>query len=365
MFRALCVLFVAVLLAGCAGMNQANHLANPFAPASPLSRDVVMRWEKELAAADIAQCRDFESRNALVYRLIFLCDHRFSRYEADLMLGKAARDSFIDLSMFGLTSAAALMTPGSATQILAAIAGGLGFSRNTMEKNFYMNHTAFVLMAKMRALRKEKLNEITAKLRCSSRTYPVEMAIVDVLDYYNRGTMLGALQAISNDTSIQELKAEGAEIRQKSFAPPATAAQISKTEPVVVAEKLPPLSPPSATKEFRARRAALGSLATVMREQGNTEKATEVLKAGGANATGSNPVRKLGDAVDNIGSKPELEKWERAFGVTSTGLVKTAPAVVSGPVEELNPEPARTTHPTKILKTAPPVIEGNVESLNQ
>lgn len=218
--RALFLSLAAALFASCAGINQTNRLGNPFAPPSPLAAKVVAKWEQELALTDVTAIATRKDRNDLVYRLIFLCDYRFNRYEADLMLGKATRDSFIDMSMFGLTTASSLMTQGASTKMLSAIAGGLGFSRATVEKNFYVNHAAPVLMAKMRALRAEKLNEIVQNLSRGIGTYPASLAIIDVLDYYNRGTMLGALQAISNDTAVQVIKAEGGTAVAARKAPP-------------------------------------------------------------------------------------------------------------------------------------------------
>lgn len=209
-----------MFLSGCAGINQSNQLGNPLAPPSPIAKSVVAKWEKELAETDVTAIETRKDRNDLVYRLIFVSDYRFHRYEADLMLGRATRDSFIDMSMFGLSAASTLMTQGAATKLMAAIAGGLGFSRATVEKNFYMNHAAPVLMGKMRALRTEKKNEIVKNLSLEIDAYPASLAIIDVLDYYNRGTMLGALQAISNDTAAQTIKAEGGTVTEPDKAPP-------------------------------------------------------------------------------------------------------------------------------------------------
>lgn len=215
-----------LLVASCAGINQANHVANPFAPASPLAT-VVAQWERDLPLTDVTRIATKTERNDLVYKLIFLSDYRFNRYEADLMLGKAARDTFIDLSMFGLNAATALITSGASSQILAAIASGLGFSRNTVEKNFYMNHTAPALMARMRALRKEKLNEIVLNLSKGIDECPACLAIIDVLDYYNRGTMLGALQSISEETAVREISAAGGKVIPPPKAP-AVSVQIAQ-----------------------------------------------------------------------------------------------------------------------------------------
>ena len=269
-FLRLFVTFTAVLLPGCAGINQTNRLGNPFAPPSPLAASVVAKWEKELANTDVTAIETRKDRNDLVYRLIFMCDYRFNRYESDLMLGKATRDSFIDMSMFGLNAASTLITPGSATKALAAVAGGLGFSRATVEKNFYLNHAAPVLMGKMRALRTEKLNEIVKNLSRGIDDYPASLAIIDVLDYYNRGTMIGALQAISNDTAVQTIKAEGGQVVETEKAPPVSfqidAGTISepvhrsaprlrsarkgpvKTAPPMIDEPIEPLNPKPAAK---------------------------------------------------------------------------------------------------------------------
>ena len=268
-FLHLFVTFAAVLLPGCAGINQTNRLGNPFAPPSPLAASVVAKWEKELANTDVTAIETRKDRNDLVYRLIFLSDYRFNRYESDLMLGKATRDSFIDMSMFGLNAASTLITPGSATKMLAAVAGGLGFSRATVEKNFYLNHAAPVLMGKMRALRTEKLNEIVKNLSRGIDDYPASLAIIDVLDYYNRGTMIGALQAISNDTAVQTIKAEGGRVVESEKAPPVSfqidAGTISepvhrsaprsraarkgpmKTAPPIIDEPIEPLNPKPAS----------------------------------------------------------------------------------------------------------------------
>jgi hypothetical protein len=188
---------------------------NPLAPQSPLAGAVVAQWETDFAKPGFLDTaggywHTRQGRDELVYRLIFMCDYRFSRYEADLVAGKATRDTVIDLAVLGLTSAAALTTPGQATQILAAIAGGLVGSRAAIEKNFYQNLAQPVLLRKMQVLRQQKILAISDRLRkYNVDVYPTERALIDVLDYYNRGTMLAALQEISNDTAAQEIELRG------------------------------------------------------------------------------------------------------------------------------------------------------------
>jgi hypothetical protein len=178
---------------------------NPFAPQSPLAASVIAQWETEFQTPGFLDTSNGhwhtrQGRDELVYRLIFICDYRFARYEADLVAGKATRDTFVDVAVLGLTSAAALTTPGQATQILAAISGGLIGSRAAVERNFYQNLAQPVLLRKMQVLRAQKLFAISHRLRkYNVDVYPTERALIDVLDYYNRGTMLAALQEISNE----------------------------------------------------------------------------------------------------------------------------------------------------------------------
>jgi len=185
---------------------------NPFAPQSPLAASVIAQWETEFQTPGFLDTSNGrwhtrQGRDELVYRLIFICDYRFARYEADLVAGKATRDTFVDVAVLGLTSAAALTTPGQATQILAAISGGLIGSRAAVERNFYQNMAQPVLLRKMQVLRAQKLFAISHRLRkYNVDVYPTERALIDVLDYYNRGTMLAALQEISNDTAAQEIQ---------------------------------------------------------------------------------------------------------------------------------------------------------------
>lgn len=359
--RLLPILLATVLLSGCAGTNQGNQ-GNPFAPAGPLATSVVARWEKEFATLDISQYRQEPERSALVYRLIFISDYRFSRYEADLMLGKATRDTFVDMSMFGLNAAASLLTPGQATQVLSAIAGGLSFSRNTIEKNFYMNHTAPVLIARMRVLRKEKLNEICANLRQSPRAYPIELAIIDVLDYYNRGTMLGALQSVSNQTSIQEIQAAGGEVRLPPAAPPVRL-QLLKTAPVVISTRPEALNTTVQTSEFSSRRRALGGQVMQLRKSGDSTRAVAILAAGGVSATPDGAVRRLADAVDSISTRSSLDQWESAFAASPRGPAITPPPIILEPLPPLLPEKGKTAPAPPIPKQEPAKLPNRIDPL--
>ena len=232
--RAAALIMVSLCFVSCALQEKASHMDpfaainplqkfNPLAPTSPLAVSVVTQWEKDFAQPGFLDSSNGLwhtrlGRDQLVYRLILMCDYRFFRYEADLVSGKATRDTFIDLAVLGLSAASTFMAPGQATRVLSAISGGLVGSRATIEKNFYQNQAQPVLLRKMKVLRQRKLFAISHRLRkYGVDVYPTERALIDVLDYYNRGTMLAAIQELSNDTAAQEIELQGGKVEKPSL----------------------------------------------------------------------------------------------------------------------------------------------------
>ncbi len=243
---------------------------DPLAPPSPLAAQVVAQWEADLAKPgflDDPRWHTRAGRDRLTYQLILMSDYRFNRYESDLVTGRATRDTFVDVAVLGLSAAGTLINPGQATRILSAISGGLVASSASIEKNFYQNQAQAVLLRKMKVLRQEKLFSISHHLlREGVDRYPVERALIDVLDYYNRGTMLGALDAISQDTAAQEIAVQGGKVTPPPSAGasptivplPASISSASVTLPPPSAPQ--PLNRPSPAPVHDRQKALIGQL---------------------------------------------------------------------------------------------------------
>jgi hypothetical protein len=332
---------------------------NPLAPDSPLAASVIAQWEQEFTQPNFLTPGDYwhsrQGRNELVYRLIFIADYRFFRFEGDLMAGRAAGDTIIDMAVLGLSAAGALTTPGQATRILAAISGGLIGSRAAIQKNFFQNQTTAVLLDRMRALRQERFNEIVANLQLSPEKYPVELAIVEIFDYYNRGTMLGALQDISKNTAIKQIEAEGGDVTPPPVTPPvkdqiriSLPQTVSKTSGSLVTEQLP--------LAVRRGRRALGDQVAILQKNHDVSTASKILENFGVSAPqDDSAIAKLRNLVAGVKSEKDLIPLEHAFAVTLGQKSDRNATLPQGPATPTpTPIPTPTPTPSNSIPTSTP-----------
>jgi hypothetical protein len=92
-------IILSLILVSCALQEKGPQMdpfaaINPFAPQSPLAGAVIAQWEADFEKPGFLDSsggywHTRQGRDELVYRLIFMCDYRFARYEADLVAGKA------------------------------------------------------------------------------------------------------------------------------------------------------------------------------------------------------------------------------------------------------------------------------------
>jgi hypothetical protein len=357
---------------------------NPLAPDSPLASTVVAGWEKQFSQPDFLQDDRWhtqEGRNEIIYRLIFIADYRFFRFEGDLMAGRAAGDTVIDMAVLGLSAAGALTTPGQVTQILAAISGGLIGSRAAIQKNFFQNQTTTVLLDRMRALRQERFNAIVANLQLPYKQYPVELAIVDVFDYYNRGTMLGALQDISKNTAIKQIEAEGGDVTLTPVVLPVSK-QIRLSLPQSIQTPNGRLITTHLRPEVRRRKRALGDFVVRMEREHDYSTASKILGNYGLSPipVDESAIDRLRDLVAGIQSTKDLIPLEHAFLLevqqssngntplpdqTPTPTPGPSPVPVSTPQVILRPDGSIVSPtPTPIPVSTPQVIPETDGSIN-
>jgi hypothetical protein len=138
-----------------------------------------------------------EVRNGILADMIYLADVNFNKFKATLYAGRAVFDTTNDLSILGLGAAGAL-TPAAATKaILAAVSGGLAGAHVSINKNFFQEQATTALIAKMEASRKKILALMRTEMKLDISAYSLSQGLSDIGEYYDAGTILGALEDIT------------------------------------------------------------------------------------------------------------------------------------------------------------------------
>jgi hypothetical protein len=114
-----------------------------------------------------------------------------------------------DVTLLGLGAAGAVVSDAGTSNILSALAGAVTGTRSSIERNAFAERTAAALVAQMVALRKKVLVRIRRGLTIDATEYPLTQALVDLENYYNAGTIPGALVGIVESAGETAARAEG------------------------------------------------------------------------------------------------------------------------------------------------------------
>jgi hypothetical protein len=151
-----------------------------------------------------------EQRNQIVEDIIYLIDVNYTKFEGELSLSRASFETSSDLAVLGLGAAGSLINVTSTQALLAAISGGISGARVSINKNFFYEQSTSGLVSTMRASRKKKLEDIRKAEALLLADYPMSQALGDTTDYYNAGTIVGALQSIISEAGKKEKDADKA-----------------------------------------------------------------------------------------------------------------------------------------------------------
>jgi hypothetical protein len=151
-------------------------------------------------------------RNAILWEYIWLTDQTYGNYETSFFAGQAFIATGADFLNIALSATAAVTGTAHLKSILAVASGSVTGMRASYEKNFYDLATREAIVQVMRSARLEQLATIEAGMAtCSTSTpcgtnmasYSLEQGLLDVGDYFDRGTILGALMTIAHSSSQQ------------------------------------------------------------------------------------------------------------------------------------------------------------------
>jgi hypothetical protein len=122
-----------------------------------------------------------------------------------------------DWAVLALAGAGTIVTGADTKAVLAAVSALITGAKLSVDKNIYYEKTILVILGKMTSLRRGVLVTIRKGLTHDEKEYPLEQALIDLDDYYNAGTIPGALIDV-NASSGAALSQSNEKLKQISAA---------------------------------------------------------------------------------------------------------------------------------------------------
>ena len=174
------------------------------------------KLEERIAAA----AGDSTLRNSVLNDLILMVDLDYYARERRMYRAKSGFDLGSDATLLGLSGATALVNSTSVANILGQISTGIVGLKSKIDIDILQQNTVPALTGKMRAGRSAQLARMQAAMTkeigngkigrepSSIDDYSIERGLIDVNEYYAAGTVIGALQDITQKSSEEQAEAE-------------------------------------------------------------------------------------------------------------------------------------------------------------
>jgi hypothetical protein len=157
---------------------------------------------------ELVQASDPKERNKAISKLLALADVRYTEFRHNLVANKKHSGAATDMLLLAMNIAGGLTTSaGVKDNYLAGSA--LVHGGNTLyDKDYMFDQTLPALVAQMDANRRTKLLEIRTTMASQSiDEYPGQVALADILDYHQAGTLFGAVAGVHRGAAKQEAEA--------------------------------------------------------------------------------------------------------------------------------------------------------------
>jgi len=207
------VLVCMMLLTGCRGTYKAYRPAPPL-PAYVFTNNYLTDLKSPTLIRDYDLLPEGPAkvarRNQIIQEILYLTDQSYSKFEAQFFAKQAALNTVSDFLLIGLNGAGAVTGTAQVKAILAAVSGGIVGMEASYQKNFFDQATRETIASTMRSSRLSKRVEIEFGMAQAGNFYTLEEGLMDTVEYYDAGTVMGALTAISESASQKSTAAKTA-----------------------------------------------------------------------------------------------------------------------------------------------------------
>lgn len=207
-FSSIGPLLILMLVSGCGAISHPGSPATSYDPDQDI-KELSKVFGSATSISDYYKTPETRAkRDAFVTGRLTLINLQYIQFIRQFAVNTAQLDSAFDITKLGVDLATTLVGGATTKSILGAISAGLTGSRTSIEKNFFQQKTVPVLISEMNAQRKIALVPIVTGLSEGIDRYPLASALVDLQNYYEAGTFVGALQSIQKDAGAKEAAAD-------------------------------------------------------------------------------------------------------------------------------------------------------------
>lgn len=240
--------FVGVSLAtGCASItgypSRSTNTTNDLAALAIYNDSKVIENYNAKGASERNGKTQHEYRNEVVNGRLAAIDIQYNLYQQCLYEEGIGTNILADWVVLGLGGATTVVGGAVTKAALGAAITGVTGAKVSIDKNAYFDKTLPALVAKMQSARKEVLVRVRTGLNKDVSVYPLTQALVDLEDYYNAGTIPGAIAGVTASANAdgkkadEELKVVLEVARDKKFLDKSNTARID-----MILKKIPSLS---------------------------------------------------------------------------------------------------------------------------
>jgi len=216
----------ALMLSACAGAGSGTVRTDAAASgvdseSRPMViNDEVLEMEKKYYVAGVIDtynslasepARQRVFRDEVIDGRIYVIDYYYSQFRNEMRGVKPDSNIVTDIAVLGLDAADAINPAKRAKDILLAISGGLTGPDTSVDKEDFYEEALPALISKMDSLRLERLVLIRQRMRYGTQgdnPYTLGAAMIDVNNYFQAGTLSGAILGITKSSGVAANEAE-------------------------------------------------------------------------------------------------------------------------------------------------------------
>lgn len=164
---------------------------------------LIAEYNSSTAAAD----RKKAIRNQIIYSDISQIDQSFNEFKRSLNSQQNILSIGTDFAALTLAGLGATVAGAGTKAALAAASAGVIGAKAAIDKDILYQKTITALVTEMEAQRSQVFARLITNMNSDAAKYPLEASSKDIQDYYQAGTLVNALEGVSQSAGAKAQEA--------------------------------------------------------------------------------------------------------------------------------------------------------------